>query len=184
MSTSEKEIILYTDDKAAKPHTMQGWVSSDGFFYKEEAMARYRGCTHKICECGKPMEKLYTKCSECRHKSAVERYQSLPFKEWDGVESVCTSGGDRYFFSEEELIDWMNDEGITEIDLLFCEGNNYQEIDSSYWSDVMHDDQDELPKKMQEAIDALNKVISELPPASYSPGKIRTSYKYEPDQED
>jgi len=175
-----EEIILYDSDKAAKFVTgISGWVSAKKHFYgTDENLARYDGCTHKKCECGNSMERHYTKCSECRHKSAVERYNSFPFKEWDGT-PVVTWDGDKYFFSEEELWEYCDESELEEISLLFCQPNKWHKIDADYWSDEMPENSDgELPKELQLALDNLNAVIETLPPQSYSPGKIRTTYKF------
>ena len=97
---NDDKIIMYDSPKAAKKVNIDLWKASDGRLAVTEDTARYIGCTHKTCECGKPMEKIYTKCSDCRSKAAKERYDALPFKEWDGKEPVCTRDGDTYFFNE------------------------------------------------------------------------------------
>lgn len=172
---------MFDSAEAAVKVNMDLWKSSDGRLAVTEDTARYNGCTHKICICGKPMKKMYTCCKECGFKIRREKFLSLPFREWDGEEVVCTTDGDKYFFNEEEIIDYMQDDEenhITEIELLICEENNWQTVNSDWWSDNMPDDSEgELPTEMQKALDNLNGIIEKLPPASYSPGKIRTSYK-------
>jgi hypothetical protein len=181
MKQIEKKIILDTSDEAAKLVTVTGWVSSDGRFWgKDERAARYAGCTHSTCECGKLMERAYTKCEDCRHKADIERYNKLPFKEWDGDESVYSHACDKYFFNEEDLVEYCEENEIEpqELRLVICEQNNYNEVESDYWADIMPDDGDgDLPKELQKALDNLNSVIHTLPPCSYYPGKIRTEYK-------
>ena len=56
---SGNEMILNTSDEAAHFVTgLSGWVSRHGHFYgNDERLARYDGCTHTVCECGKPCEK-------------------------------------------------------------------------------------------------------------------------------
>ena len=176
----EEKIIMYDSPEAATQKTLTGWVGGNRYWGTDEHMARWSGCTHVKCECGNIMTKHYTKCDRCRHDLAVDRYNALPFREWDGKEAVCTWDGNKYFFNEDELIEYMandEDEPLSEIDLLICDENNWQTVDEDYWSDMMPEDSDgELPKEMQSALDNLNKVIREMSPQSYSPGKIRTKY--------
>ncbi len=178
---TEEKIIMYDSPEAAQEITLTGWVSGGDkrFWYKDEHMARWTGCTHQKCECGSLMKKNYSKCEACRHKADIERYMALPYREWDGKEPVCTRDGDKYFFSEEALIDYMEDqdEPIDHIHLLICEPNHWSQIESEYWSDNMPEDSDgELPDEMQSALDRLNSIIAKQKPQSYSPGKIRTEY--------
>jgi hypothetical protein len=177
MKKTTTKIILDTSDEAAKIVTLTGWQSSDGRFWgKDERAARYSGCTHKQCECGGLMERHWLKCAECRHKAHAERFNALPFKEWNG-EPVCTWDAQKYFFDEDDLIEYCEDNELTEVDLLFCVENNWRQVDDDYWSDYMPEDSDgDFPKQMQEALDNLNKIIQTLPAQSYSAGKVRTKY--------
>ena len=174
---------MYDSPEAATYVTnIEGWIDVNRHFYGKgedgERMARWSSHTHKICECGNKMEKPYTKCSDCRHKSAKERYDALPFKEWDGKEPICTWDGDTYFFREEDLIEYMmedEDEPMKEIDLLICEPINYRPIDTETVADETHEDwepEDELLKK----IDEFNAYLKTLHPHSWTRGKIRTNY--------
>lgn len=178
----DEKIIKYESEEAATYKTgLEGWVSGGRFFGKDEHMARWHGCTHLKCSCGNYVKKGWTKCLSCRHKGEVERYQAMQYKEWDGVEPVCTLNGDKYFFSEADLIDYINDLDDPEdtINLIICEPLEWRQLESDYWSDVMPDDGDrdgELPKELQDAVDSLNKILNTLSPPSYQPGKIRTSY--------
>jgi hypothetical protein len=189
MSNKDK-VIMYESPEAATYMTgIKGWVDINRRYFGDnedgERMARFSSCTHKKCDCGGLMERIWTKCENCRGKAAIERYNSLPFEEWDLVKPVCEAFGYKYFFSEEEITDFIyehnedcdEEDKITELDLLICEPNSLQHLHSSYWEDVLFEDND-IPKKLQDAVDAVNKVIDTLPPQSYSPGKIRTTYKY------
>lgn len=179
----EKEIIvLDTSDEAAKKVTVTGWLSRDGIFWgNDERAARYSGCTHKRCECGNLMERHWLICETCRHKNARKKYMSLPFREWSG-EPVCTRDGSNYFFDEDSLAEYCFENDLTEIELLFCEENKWRPVCGDYWSDDMPSDSDgELPQELQDALDNLNNVIKNLPAQSYSPGKIRTTYRIKPE---
>lgn len=172
-----EKIIMYDSPEAAKEITLTGWLSADGRFWgKDEHMARWGGCTHLTCECGNIMTKSWTKCESCRHKSAVERYNKLPFEEWDGVKPVVTWDGDEYFFDIETLNDYMSDNEMEEIDLLICDPIGYSTIDTETIAPDCHEDWD-APNEMIEKIKSFNDYLKSLPPHSYEPGKIRTNYK-------
>lgn len=180
---TEKQII-YDDENAARfVENIKGWVDINNRFCgnnpDSEHMARWSSCTHKKCECGKLMTKGWTKCDECRTKAEIERYNQLPFKEYNG-DLVYSHLADKYFRDSDEIEDYCADEEIDPKDLrlVFCEPNEFSQIDSDYWEDVLPEDSEgELPTKLQEALDNLNKVISEMPPASYCPSKTRTEYR-------
>lgn len=181
MNNTEEKIIMYDSPEAGRLVTVTAWEvdNPNGKIYTlSEANARYNNCTHKTCECGKPMGKYYTRCESCRAAAAVERYNSLPFKEWNFDTALVTWDGDRYFFNEEGLIEYLEENEMDSIDLLFCTENHFNTIDNDYWADVLAEDSEgELPKEMQEALYKLNEIISKQTACSYSPGKIRTTYK-------
>lgn len=170
-------IVLDTDDSAARLITVTGWVSRDGrFFGDNEESARYAGCTHKSCDCGKPMTKGWTKCDSCRSKSAAERYRALPFKDWDGVTPVCDD--DEYFFSSEAIDEYLEEHDLKPEDLMLviCTPNNFNEITSEYWEEILPEE-GEIPSELKEKLDEFNKFIATLAPVSWSPSKIRTAYR-------
>lgn len=177
--------INYDDPTAARfVENIKGWVDINNRFWgnnpDSEHMARYSSCTHIRCECGNLMTKGYTKCEECREKSELERYNKLPFKEYDGT-IVYSHLVDEYFFESDEIEGYCEEYKIDSKDLLlvFCEPNKLSEIDSSYWDDfLMEYDCVDLPKELLDALDTLNNVISNLQPIGYLPGKIRTLYTY------
>lgn len=180
----EEKVIMYESPEAATYLTnIEGWVDVNRYFFGKgeqgERMARYSSHTHKLCECGKTMKKGYLRCSDCRHKSDIEKYKAMPFREWDGKEPVCTRDANDYFFSIEELINFMlnnEEEPIHEIDLIICSPIGYCEIDLETIAQDVHDDwqpESELVDKINE----FNKFIQTLPPHSWQAGSIRTNYK-------
>jgi hypothetical protein len=54
--------------------------------------------------------------------------------------------------------------------LIICVPNYPRQIDGDYWSDDLPEDGD-LPTELEKAVDAFNKVIRNLQPLSWSPGK-------------
>lgn len=173
--SSKELVILNTDPEAAREMTVTGWVSRDGMFYgKDERIARWAGCTHIVCECGKPTPKSYTKCDECRAKAERARWLALPVVELsDGP--FCVYQDDRYFWSLQDVYDHCYDQEIRPSDLMLvtCEPQYAREVDPDYWCDDTPEDGD-LPADIEEALDALNKVIrARKEPLCWYPGKQR-----------
>lgn len=181
--------IFYNSDEAAKLVTVTGWVSSDGrFFGKDEHLARYAGSTHSFCECGTEIPtKSYTKCESCRNKAQVEKYNAMPFQEWDGKAPVFCLGHDKYFFDVDDLTDFIaeyeddNNGERPSLMLVLCDPQELNFVDEDYWCDIMPENADGLDdvasKELMDALDSLNKIIANHPPVSWFPGNIRTEYK-------
>ena len=167
---SDPDIITYKTD-------ISGWVSSTGKFYgNNKDMAIYDSITHKKCECGNLMEKYYTACFECRHKVDVERYNNLPFKEWDGTGLVYSRLADKYFYDGSEIEGYCNDEDITpeDLQLVLTDPCYIPELTGEQWDDLLPEDIDRFPKAVEEAMRAFNKAVKGIV-ISYFPAKIRTS---------
>jgi len=122
--------------------------------------------------------KGWTKCKKCRELSNTERYDNLPFKEWDEITPVYSEMGNEYFFDIDSIDEYCDEYGFhpKDLQLVLCKPQYFTTIESDHWCDIMPGDIDELPKELQQALDALNKVIEKLPPASYCPSRIRTDY--------
>ena len=182
MEKEENVIVLDTDDAAAKLTTITGWVSRTGrFYYKDERLARYDGCTHKKCECGNLMSKNYTKCDACISKMKMDRYNSLPLGTWDGESPVCDYFGDKYFFDGiEEIVDYLEDENISpeDLHLVLCKPNYLGELTSEYWDGILPEE-GSFPKELDDKINEFNKFITTQPPISYSPSNVRIDIEQE-----
>lgn len=177
----QEQKIMYDSDQAAQLKTVTGWMSADGrFFGKDEHMARYCGCTHMLCECGNEMKKGYGKCESCRRKKEQENYLNLPLVEWDGSTPLVIYNDDKYFFDESDIADYceINEVMPEDLRLCICEPNLFTGVDYEMWTDILPEDCDDLPKKLVEGIKVLNKLIGELPPASWSQGKKRTTIHF------
>src|ERR1044071_1988940 len=177
---AEEKIIMYDSPEAAEIKTVTGWVSSTGRWWaKDEHMARWEGCTHKKCECGTVVEKSRSKCEECHHKYLLDLYNSYPLKEWDGKTPVTTFFNDKFFFDSDEIEEYLDENEMNPEDLYLqlCEPKYMQEIDAGLWNDVLPEDQDDLPKEIQSALDDLNAKLKKQGPVSWSGCKVRINYK-------
>lgn len=171
----DEKIIMFDSVDAAKPYTMDGWLSANGFFYKDEESARYNGCTHQRCDCGNVMRKGWIKCDLCRAKSELESYKKLPFKDWDCTTPLVIYRDDRYFFDKDDILDYCDENDINPADLLLiiCEPNYLRPICADYWDDELSEDQD-LPDDVQKLIDQIN-AFNKDHFINWVPGKYRTS---------
>lgn len=165
--------ILYDSKEAAQQKTVTGWVSSTGQYWGDnEHMARWSGCTHLKCECGNEHSRSWTICETCREINRCEKFEALEKRVWDGEIPLCLDDGDEYFFDEESLIDYAeeNEISISDLQLRICEPIAMQTIDESSLLDDLHEDA-ELPDKIASMVDALNKEIMSLGPQSWTPSK-------------
>lgn len=180
--SNEKVIILYDSPEAAQYVTnIEGWISRERHFYGKgefgERSARQDGCTHKKCEvCGKVFEKTWSSCPDCQRTARYERFKKLEYKEWDGVEFICVYDGDEYFWDLESLQEYMCENDLDDIDLYICTPIFYNTIDSETVAGDAHEDW-EPTTELENKIKEFNDYIKTLNPHSWSPGKIRTSYK-------
>lgn len=173
---NNEQVVLNTSDEAASIKTVTGWVDRHGRFWgDDERIARYSGCTHVACsECGKPSEKHYTKCSECRELAQVKQWDSFEKKPWDGETPVTLHIGDEYFFDSESFYDWCLDQDIDPktVQLVHCKPQYLRQVDEDHWCDDLAED-GELPNGVQAALDALNAAIREHDePVSWWPSKV------------
>lgn len=168
---SEK-IVMFDSDEAAQPYTMTGWKSRNGFFYDNEQVARYDGCTHRKCnECDEPASKGYTVCDKCRARKEVERYNAMPVADWDGKTMLYSDARDEYYGDMDGAEDVLEEgETIESLRLIICKPNCVRPLDSEYCLDDLPDDMD-LPDAISEAMDAFNKTVAGIV-LSWSPSKF------------
>lgn len=169
------KMILIDSEEAAKRGTVEGWISRHGRFYGDcEREALYDGCTHVYCEsCNAAIPKRgLTICKDCKDKRNIERYNSMPRKDWDRDTPLYSENQDKYFFSDDDLNYFIeeHDCSIESLRLVICEPNRFRKLDDSFFDDDLPDGE-ELPEDLGRAIDNLNAVIETLPPVSWSPGK-------------
>ena len=107
-------IILSTDEGIIESVSVKGWKDIHGKIHLSEHFARLASATHSKCQsCGElyPLSS-YTICPNCREKNAIERYNRLEYREWDGKTPLYSDLCDKYFFDADELLDYCCDEEI------------------------------------------------------------------------
>jgi hypothetical protein len=180
----DDKMVLNTSDEAAHYETnISGWVSRFGhYFGKDERLARYDGCTHVVCECGKPAERGWIKCADCRSKADDERFRSFPKQEWDEKIPITLFQGDDYFFDREQLEEWCEEHETTpqELQLVICKPNCAGYIDTDFYGDDLPNDQslDDVAPELAEMIAKVNEYIRENQPVlSWGPSNIAAIIK-------
>lgn len=183
----EQKVVMYDSDDAAIYKTgLSGWVNNSGQYWGEnEHMARWSGCTHMTCACGKQYEKGRVRCDSCQAAKDTEGYYAMPMVEWDEVTPVVVFNDDRYFFDLDSVLDFMVDmkeeaakRGYDpEIQLVLCDPIHLHYIDADNWCDDLSED-GELPDAVQAKVDELNAAIKEAGPVSWQEGKTRINVDY------
>lgn len=174
---TEKTIMYESDEAAHFRDNISGWVSGRGRFCGDnEDLARYDGSTHRKCECGNVIERLWTKCPDCRKKAADEKYQAMPYQKWDN-EPLVLRDLETYFFSDSELYGHMSENELKTLDLIICEPNTAPVIDY-YAEDVLPEDlyiDDVAPELANKIADLNQYILDNKPILSWSGGKYRTT---------
>lgn len=177
---SDRKIIMYDSDEAATFQTVSGWVAADGHFWgKDEDMARWSGCTHKICACGGVVQKSWLICEECRETKRAEKYKAMPEAVGGGM--MFSDTAQEYFWDWDEAEEYASEENRTlhDLDLIVCEPVYMSEVDDDRWSDQLPEDcqlDDVAPKEIVQKLKELNELIRATKPVlSWVPGKFRVS---------
>lgn len=175
---------MYDSPEAAQQVTVKAWKNSKGQYFFDEHMARYNGSSHATCACGGIYKTGWGKCDNCRHKDAVERYNKMPFKEWDETTPLVIFGKDIYFFDVDDIHDYCDEHECNSEDLMLviCAPNYMHEVETDIWADIMPENSDGyIPKVVQDKINELNTIIKVQKPLSWRQGSERTSYKIIPE---
>ena len=158
------KIILPSSDEAASIKTVTGWMSRNGrFFGDDEQLARYDGSTHRECSiCGKTIFK-HEYCHDCHTKANIEEYQKMERREWNGTDGLYSQAKDKWFWSYEELDDYIVYKNTTVDKLLLIIGCPVyaREIDPSEYYEGDLPDEGDLPEDLLLAFEELNKYIRE-----------------------
>jgi len=173
------KIILYSSNEAASRKTVTGWVSSNGTFFGDGAVAeravRHDGCTHVSCAiCRKLAKKPFFLCPECRRKNDIRRYRKMPVVEHDGTMPLYSEEEEEYFHDLSDAYDYADENGIAmkDLRLVICKPVFMEEIDEDYWEEDLAEGT-ELPAYIREAVGRLNKLLREHGPVSFEPGSTR-----------
>jgi hypothetical protein len=180
-----KKVIHYEDN--AEQRTVTGWVCKTcgrWYGYDDDAkrMASYCCCTDRPCECGGRAEKHYVKCKSCRDRIDTEKYFALEEFEWDGTSYLVGDDSDWWFYSVEDILEYLDkaaptDDDIEGLRLLNCVENHpprgYFDI-TEYLQDFLAEDCDP-PGDWEAAEKVVNDYLEANRPLSWKAGNKRPS---------
>ena len=181
VTMADEKIIMYDSNEAAKVETgISGWVDSHGrFFGSDEHLARWSGCTHKLCECGELVKKDHIRCDLCREQADIDRYEAAEREEWDEQSPLYSQAHDRFFDSMDEIYDTWEESKLClpALRLYICDAQYMHPGEADHWADVMPEEGD-LPEEILKAIDDLNMAIKDYGSAiSWFPSKCAADIK-------
>lgn len=115
------EGTLTNEEAAERLTNIAGWICKTcRTFYGDQAGAERaaRYCCEKdhACDlegCPNRAEKPYIYCKPCRDKKDRERWLALPEVEWDGETPLVLHDDDTYFFSADDLQEYLDEHGLT-----------------------------------------------------------------------
>jgi hypothetical protein len=174
----ESALVQFPGDTAL---TLYRAVGKTKMYLTEEG-ARKEESTHHRCSCGNPTQRYWTLCDSCRRAKESEKYNQLPYQDWDEKGMVCIYGGDDFFGSIDDFAIWCEEHDIedsTTVPLIICTPNMPREIGLDRWMDDLPEDvepEQMFSSEFLEKLSELNKIIASHEPISYqSTGKYRTT---------
>jgi hypothetical protein len=169
-----KPIFPESPEAATFKTGLSGWVDRHGRFCgDDEKTARYFGSTHRKCDCGAVIEQR-SYCKVCSRLKMTARHKEAEKISWDRETPLYSQIHDKYFFDEDELLDFMDECGIKnpdDLELFICNPNYLSQIDSDYWADDLPEDGD-LPSDVEALLDTLNAAIRAAEPVSWSQSEL------------
>lgn len=166
------------EQSAERMTGISGWVCKTcrRFFGDDEHLARY--CCAKDLPCDKEgcknrKERGYTVCEPCGEAMRFKRWMALPEIAWDGETPLHIDDDDRYFFTADDLDEYLADHDVDleDLRLVICEPVSPPHFDMYYFLD------DHLAEGMEDVADwdkinkTVNAWIKKNVPRVWGPGK-------------
>ncbi len=178
--------------------TAHGWacltcnrVFAAGDPSENERLARSCCATDLPCEtagCQGRHEKGWVYCPACAAKRIAADYLAMPEVAWDGTTPLVLFRGDHYFYDEDELLDYCDDENVkpSDLNLVICEEAGTPLFDvldflhDSLFEDAGAGDFDAPPEEIEKIVDDW---IQKNAPKSWVEGKTRPTLGSLPKEE-
>jgi len=176
------EKINYKDVNIIKGKDAKDYFKVDGGLWNlSEHYVRLGACTHINCQkCNKEVEKHFSMiCSERRDTQTIEKYKDLELVEWDGETPLVTYDEEKYFFSEEDIESYCeeNDLDPNQLMLVLCEKSKFTRIDFDFWEDDTHEDW-EPSKEFEDKLKEFNRFLMDQSTETWFPSKKRVAIIY------
>jgi len=189
MDTTTNTADDFVLPKGKKPEqvTIKLWKGDRFYFQDYDSAAIDMAVGRKCSICGKPTSTTYyLLCDECLQEKENERYNKMPFKEWDGVTPLWVYDTDKYLFGEDDVFDYADEIGVEAKDLNLVISDPVEtpefdiedfllenlEMEPEYMEDILSSSNaDELNKTINEAIKNIVGSSVNL----WKPGKYRTN---------
>lgn len=118
---------------------LSGWACKvcRRYWAEDEHMARWCCAGTLPCKsdgCANRVKKnAYVYCEPCLEKRRLERWLALPEVPWDGKTPLAVDDDDLYFFSEDDLREYLEENGLKPEDLrlVLCEEEPKPRFDMS-----------------------------------------------------
>ena len=167
------------EEAAERKNNLSGWVCKTcrQYWANDERAARW--CCASDTECGEEgckerTDKSYTRCTTCRGKQDVARWEALKEVEWDEETPLVLDDDDTYFFHPEDLERYLEDHElkIEDLRLVLCVPEHKPNFDmTDLMADYLPEDQDcDDPTEINKVV---NDWIEEHAPEMWVPGKTR-----------
>ena len=179
MTRTTKAPVRY-EDNAEQRTAIKGWCckTCNRFWGDDQHMARYCCATDFPCKhCGGRTDKGRVRCDGCWQKEVCKRFEKLEAKPYDGS-VVVTYDDDRYFFEEDELLEWLADtiegEGGNTDDVMLVFAESRQPSWRHSVSELVCDDLDPDSEWDTSEIDGIiAEWVKANAPTVYFPTKVR-----------
>jgi len=177
--SNSKNTMPY-EESAERLTGIVGWVCKTcrRYFGDDEHLARFCCAKDLPCDtdgCKGRKDRGYTMCDSCRGTMDLKRWLALPEVPWDGKLPLCLDDDDKYFFSEDDLLEYLAEHDLKaeDIRLVICEKRRPPMFDMyEFLEDYLAEGQ-ESEADWDKISDRVNAWIKKNVPDVWEPAKAR-----------
>jgi hypothetical protein len=182
-------MILFNDaEKEINEMIRPVYVTRDGFQFLNMRDAKEYISTHRECpKCKAIMEKYWVICKNCREKLNLEKYLTLPKKQWNFKTPIYSEVLDKYCLDACDLVELayetFDDENLDKFlikNQFVTTKAIYSKVIDPYEIYDVDEEEGTLPEKVIQLFDELNDGLEKLnSPLYYEPDEFAV-ITYEP----
>ena len=168
----------------AKKESVDLYRGKDHYFHEKELAEMELAIGQECRVCGKNTGyKSRLVCDACTTRLANEAYNNKPYTEWNGSDALVIYNTDIYFFNEDGLEQYCEENEIDSKDLklMICEKEPVPQFSTSSFLEDSSEWFEEIPNE-EEIDEKINKILQEqlsLYWISWVQGKYRTTVELE-----